>query len=47
MVWGSGTLEIVDAHMAGYTEAERDKVKGGNLMELLPWPSTAAAPAKL
>ncbi len=35
LVWGSGTPEIVDAHMQGYTEAERMKVKGGNLAKLL------------
>ena len=35
LVWGSGTSEIVDAHMEGYTEAERMKVKGGNLAKLL------------
>ena len=35
LVWGSGTPEIVDAHMQGYTEAERAKVKGDNLAELL------------
>jgi predicted TIM-barrel fold metal-dependent hydrolase len=35
LVWGSGTPEIVDAHMQGYTEAERMKVKGDNLAKLL------------
>jgi predicted TIM-barrel fold metal-dependent hydrolase len=35
LVWGSGAPEIIDAHMAGYTEAERMKVKGGNLAKLL------------
>ncbi len=35
LVWGSGSPEIVDAHMQGYTEAERMKVKGGNLAKLL------------
>ncbi len=35
LVWGSGSPEIVDAHMQGYTEAERMKVKGGNLTKML------------
>jgi len=35
MVWGSGTPGIVDAHMEGYSEADRAKVKGGNLARLL------------
>jgi hypothetical protein len=35
MVWGSGTPDIVDAHLDSETEAERDKVKGGNLTRLL------------
>ena len=35
MVWGSGTPRIVDTHMAGYSEAERQLVKGGNLEKLL------------
>ena len=37
LVWGSGTPAIVDAHMANYTVAERARVKGGNLAELLGW----------
>ncbi len=37
MVWGSGTPEIVDAHMAGYAEAEREKVKGENVRKLAGW----------
>ncbi|HRW08317.1 MAG TPA: amidohydrolase family protein [Caldilineaceae bacterium] len=37
MVWGSGTPTIVDAHLAHLSEAERAKVKGGNLAALLPW----------
>ena len=37
MVWGSGTPEIVDAHMADYTEGERALVKGDNLARLLKW----------
>jgi predicted TIM-barrel fold metal-dependent hydrolase len=35
LVWGGGTPEIVDAHMEGYTEADRMKVKGSNLAHLL------------
>jgi len=35
MVWGSGTPGIVDAHMEGFTETERMKVKGENLARLL------------
>ena len=37
MVWGSGVPEIVDAHLAEYTEIERQKVKGDNLARLLGW----------
>ena len=37
MVWGSGTPEIVDAHMGSYSEADRELVKGGNLRRLLGW----------
>ncbi len=37
LVWGSGTPQIVDAHLAHWSEAEREKVKGGNLARLLPW----------
>ncbi len=37
MVWGSGTPDIVDAHLAEYTEADRQKVKGENLARLLGW----------
>lgn len=35
MVWGSGTPAIVDAHMDGYADADRARVKGGNLESLL------------
>ncbi len=35
LVWGSGTPNIVDAHMEGYTETDRRKVKGENLAKLL------------
>lgn len=44
MVWGSGPPAIVDVHMAGYGEAERAQVKGGNLEMLLKryWPAAGA-----
>ncbi len=35
MVWGSGTPGIVDAHLAHWSESDREKVKGGNLQRLL------------
>jgi len=35
LVWGNGTPDIVDAHMEGYSEEDRMKVKGGNLADLL------------
>jgi predicted TIM-barrel fold metal-dependent hydrolase len=35
LVWGSGTPGIVDAHLDRESEAERDRVKGGNLARLL------------
>lgn len=37
MVWGSGTPAIVDAHMQGYSQADINKVKGGNLRRMLNW----------
>jgi predicted TIM-barrel fold metal-dependent hydrolase len=37
MVWGSGSPRIVDAHLEGYSEEERQRVKGGNLANLLGW----------
>lgn len=37
MVWGSGTPQIVDAHMPEYTDEERGLVKGDNLARLLKW----------
>lgn len=37
MVWGSGVPQIVDEHLADYSEAERAAVKGGNLAKLLNW----------
>jgi predicted TIM-barrel fold metal-dependent hydrolase len=35
MVWGSGTPAIVDTHLAHWSDADRAKVKGGNLQKLL------------
>jgi len=35
MAWGGGTPSIVDAHLEGFSEADRAKVKGGNLARLL------------
>lgn len=35
LVWGSGTPRIVDAHMPAHSEADRTRVKGGNLQRLL------------
>lgn len=35
MVWGSGTPGIVDAHLSHLSEADRARVKGGNLVGLL------------
>jgi predicted TIM-barrel fold metal-dependent hydrolase len=37
MVWGSGTPEIVDAHLAEYSAEDREKVKGGNLARIIDW----------
>ena len=37
IVWGSGTPDIVDAHLSEYTEIDRQKVKGDNLARLLGW----------
>ena len=37
MVWGSGTPEIVDAHLPHFAAEERALVKGGTLAKLLPW----------
>ena len=36
MVWGSGTPEIVDAHLPHFSAEERALVKGGTLAKLLP-----------
>ena len=40
MVWGSGTPGIVDAHLEGFSEEDRAKVKGGNLAALLGFAET-------
>ena len=37
LVWGSGTPRIVDAHMEGFSESDRMRVKGDNLVKLLAW----------
>jgi predicted TIM-barrel fold metal-dependent hydrolase len=37
LVWGSGTPDIVDAHMPDHSAEERGLVKGGNLARLLNW----------
>ena len=37
IVWGSGSPEIVDAHMDGYSAADIALVKGENLMRLIDW----------
>ncbi|MGB5049413.1 MAG: amidohydrolase family protein, partial [Caldilineaceae bacterium] len=37
MVWGSGSPEIVDAHLSHFSEAERALVRGETLAKLLPW----------
>ena len=35
MVWGSGTPDIVDAHLEHFSATEREMVKGDNLVHLL------------
>ncbi len=40
LVWGSGSPKIVDAHMPAFSEADRARVKGGNLARLLGWDTT-------
>lgn len=37
MVWGSGSPKIVDIHLAHFSPAERECVKGDNLAQLLGW----------
>ena len=41
VVWGSGEPRVVDVHMAGYSDVEIAKVKGGNLEKILDWPGHA------
>ena len=43
LVWGGGDPGVVDVHMAGWSSADVMKVKGGNLDQLLPWPTTLTA----
>lgn len=35
LVWGNDALRVVDAHLEEHREADRQKVKGGNLAQLL------------
>lgn len=42
MVWGSGSPEIVDAHLDACSEADRALVKGDNLARLLGWSGDAS-----
>jgi len=35
LVWGNDDLQVVDAHLEGYSEVDRRKVKGDNLARLL------------
>lgn len=37
IVWGSGTPQIVDAHLEHLSVADREQVKGGNIARLLGW----------
>ena len=37
LAWGSGAPHLIDAHLAHWSEAERAKVKGGNIARLLRW----------
>ena len=37
MVWGSGPVSVVDVHLEHWSEADRAKVKGGNVAGLLDW----------
>lgn len=37
VVWGSGTPDIVDAHMPNHSQVDIAKVKGGNIRQLLQW----------
>ena len=37
LVWGGGSPEVVDHHMADYSAEDRAKVKGTNLARMLGW----------
>ena len=37
LVWGSGTPDIIGAHMPNYSAEDRAKVLGGNVVRLLDW----------
>jgi predicted TIM-barrel fold metal-dependent hydrolase len=37
LVWGGDTPQVVDAHLDHLSVREREKVKGGNLAQLLPF----------
>jgi predicted TIM-barrel fold metal-dependent hydrolase len=37
LLWGGGTPRIVDVHMPDFNDADRAKVRGGNLARLLKW----------
>lgn len=37
LVWGSGTPHLIDLHLPDWSEADRAKIKGGNLEKLLAW----------
>src|SRR5262249_43926523 len=37
LVWGSGPPGIIDAPLPHLSEADRAKIKGGNLAKLLGW----------
>lgn len=37
MVWGSGSPRIIDTHLSHWSEADRAKVKAGNIQKLLNW----------
>lgn len=37
LVWSGGSPRIADVHMAGYSQADIAKAKGGNLRRLIKW----------